>query len=123
MTQDPDRRPFRVVRSLLVAIPLAILVAAVGPTDPLAQGAVMAVSLVVALPVSYRLIAIRRYGPRELGAFFSVVLASVLLGLLVLPPLFPASIPRRIGSPIIAVCCILLADAVVFRVWGSGLDA
>lgn len=114
----PDkRRPFVYVRALLVAMPLAILIGSiVSPPDAFTQLIMIAGSLIGGFPIAVRLVSARRYGPRELGAFFGSVLVVTLAGLWVIGTVGTGPIPGVLVRFVIVLVALLVADFVVFRV-------
>lgn len=84
---DAKKRPFRIVRASLVAMPLAILLGAVLSPDPLVQMLAMVLTFLVVLPIAYRIVTDRGVKTRELALFFVLVLVFVFTGLWTLPQL------------------------------------
>ncbi|MFW5920157.1 MAG: hypothetical protein ACOCSF_08245 [Halanaeroarchaeum sp.] len=80
-----EKRPYRILRAIVVAMPLAILVGAVLTPDPFAQVLAMALAFVVVFSIVRRITTERRLRTRDLALFFVFVLASVSVGLWALP--------------------------------------
>lgn len=119
---DHGKTPFHFVRALLLTMPLAILVGSVvAPPDAVAQLLLIAGALVGGIPITYRLVANRRFGPRQLAAFFGIVLVVTLLGLWVLDAVGSGPVPDILLRFGIVVVSLVVADFVVFRY--LGLDA
>lgn len=118
---EGEKPPFQFVRALLVTVPLAILVGTVvSPPDPVVQLLLIAGTLVGGLPIAYRLVAVRRYGPRQLGLFFGVVLLGTLLGLLGLQRVGSGPVPDVLVRFLIVLGSLVIGDVVVFRTPGAG---
>lgn len=117
---EHSKTPFHLVRALLVTMPLAILVGSVvAPPDAVAQLVLIGGTLVGGLPITYRLVANRRFGPKQLGAFFGVVLVVTLVGLWALQAVGSGPIPDIVVRFGIVLVSLLLADIFVFRYLGS----
>ncbi len=113
------KRPFLFVRSVLVAMPLAILVGSiVSPPDPFAQLLMIAAAMAGGLPITYRLVAKRRYGPKQLGAFFGIVLVATVLGMWVFQQTGVGPVPEILVRFGVVLGSLLVADVLVFRVFG-----
>lgn len=113
---EAEKPPFLFVRALLVTVPLAILVGTVvSPSDPVVQMLLIAGALIGGLPIAYRLVAVRRYGPIQLGMFFGVVLIGTLLGLWGLQRVGADPLPDVLLRLLIVLLSLLVADLVVFR--------
>lgn len=113
------KRPFLFVRSVLVAMPLAILVGSiVSPPDPFTQLFMIAGALAGGLPITYRLVAKRRYGPKQLGAFFGVVLLVSVFGMWVVQQTGVGPVPEILVRFGVVLGSLLVADVLVFRVFG-----
>ncbi|MFB6266210.1 MAG: hypothetical protein ABEI31_01015 [Halodesulfurarchaeum sp.] len=119
-----DREPFKLVRALLLTVPLAILVGAVvAPPDPIAAMAVMVAALAAGVPLAVRLVDLRRYGPLRIGVFFALVFVIVVVGLWGVSRLGrPAGLPRTLLRLGVVVVALLLADFLLFRVSRLGGD-
>jgi hypothetical protein len=116
MTDESEEVPVRLIRSLILVMPLAILfVGLVAPPDPFTQLFIIIGALAVGLPLAYRFLRSRRYGPLELAAFFVIVLGIVLGGVWLLSLLGPRPIPSVAGRIIAFAIALVLADFVVFR--------
>lgn len=113
---DHGKTPFHFVRALLLTMPLAILVGSVvAPPDAVAQLVLIAGTLVGGLPITYRLVAHRRFGPKELGAFFGIVLVVTLVGLWALQAVGSGPVPDILLRFGIVFVSLLVADLLVFR--------
>ncbi len=116
---DHGKTPFHFVRALLLTMPLAILVGSVvAPPDPVAQVVLIGGTLVGGLPITYRLVANRRFGPRQLGGFFGIVLVVTLVGLWLLEAVGSGPIPDILLRFGIVVVSLFVADLLVFRYLG-----
>lgn len=116
---DHDKTPFHFVRALLLTMPLAILIGSVvAPPDAVAQLVLIAGTLVGGFPITYRLVANRRFGPKQLGAFFAIVLVVTLVGLWVLQAVGSGPVPDIILRFAIVIISLLVADLFVFRYLG-----
>lgn len=116
MTAESEASPVRLIRSLILAMPLAILfVGLVAPPDPFTQLFIIVGALAVGLPIAYRFLGVRRYGPFQLAAFFVVVLGVVLGGVWLLLRMGLRSIPSVLLRTLVFVIALLIADFAVFR--------
>lgn len=114
--QDHDKQPFHFVRALLVTMPLAILVGSVvAPPDPFSQLFLIAATLVGGVAVTYRWVRTRRYGPKQLAAFFGVVFLGTLLGLWLFGTIGAGPLPDIVARLAIVLASFGVADILVFR--------
>lgn len=113
-TTPSERRPYRIMRAVLVAMPLAILVGAVLSTDPLIQVLAIALAFVVVFPIANRIARKRRLQTRDFALFLVLVLLFVTTGLWALPRVIggPSSELARLVA--IAIGVVLSAVAVRF---------
>lgn len=120
---DHEKRPFHFVRALLLTMPLAILVGTVvAPPDPFAQLLLIGATLIGGLPITMRLVAGRRYGPRQLAVFFGVILVVTLAGLQALAAVGSGPLPSVLARFLVVAVALGAGDAVVFRVLESGAN-
>lgn len=116
----PQKPPFMLVRAIIVTVPLAVLVGAVvSPPDAVVQVIMIAGTLIGGLPITYRLVASRRYGPWQVGAFFGIVMVLTLLGLWVLQWVGSGPVPEILVRFGIVLLALFAADGAVFRGLGS----
>lgn len=118
-SETEGKPPFMFVRAMLVMVPLAILAGTVvAPPDPIGQLIMIGGTLLGGMPIAYRLVGDRRYGPKQIGAFFGVVLFGTLFGLIALQRVGSGPIPETLLRFLIVLASLVAADVAVFRLIG-----